>query len=193
MVTDTEFFTLPYNKKGATMTIATINNQLDTLALKGFKTNLEKQSNDANYSKLSFEQRLHTLLEAEINERSNRRTKRLLSNAKFKDTTANLADIEYSSSRGLDRSVILSLANNEFITKSQNILITGATGVGKSFLAQALAKNSIYDGYSARYYRLNTLLEEIKVARLDGSYTKILSKISKYHILIIDDFGISTT
>ena len=78
-----------------------------------------------------------------MNEREERRTKRLLSNAKFKDTTANLADIEYSSSRGMDRSVILSLANNEFVKKSQNILITGATSVGKSFLAQSLAKNSI--------------------------------------------------
>ena len=101
------------------MTIETINNQLDILMFKGFKFNLEKQFNDPNYSKLSFEQRLHTLLEAEINERENRRTKRLLSNAKLKDTTANLADIEYSSSRGLDRSVILSLANNQFINKNQ--------------------------------------------------------------------------
>ena len=83
------------------------------------------------------------------------------------------------------------MANNEFINKNQNILINGATGVGKSFLAQAIAKNAIYDGYSARYYRVNTILEEIKLARLDGTYTKTLSKISKYDLLILDDFGIS--
>lgn len=183
--------TIHNNKKEITMTLDTLNQQLDTLGFQGFKSNLGKQFNDINYSKLSFEQRLHSLLEAEINEREDRRTKRLLLNAKFKDTTANLADIEYSSSRGMDRSVILSLANNQFINKNQNILITGATGVGKSFLAQALAKNSIHNGYSVRYYRLNTLLEEIKVARLDGSYTKTLTKISKYDILIIDDFGIA--
>ena len=173
------------------MTLSTIYKQLDTLLMKGFKIALEKQSLDTNYSKLSFEERLYSLLESEINERSNRRIKRMLSQAKFKDNTANLADIEYSTSRGLDRSVILSLSNNEYINKNQNILITGATGVGKSFVAQALAKSAVFSGYSARYYRINTILEEIALARLEGTYTKTLSKISKYDILILDDFGIS--
>lgn len=173
------------------MTLDTINQQLDTLGMKGFKQSLEKQSLDPNFTQLSFKERLYNLLEAEISERSNRRIKRMITQAKFKDPNASLSNITYEAKRELDRSVILSLSSNEFINKSQNILIHGATGTGKSTLAQALAKNAIYDNYSARYYRVNTLLEEIALARLEGTYTKILSKVSKYDILILDDFGIS--
>ena len=173
------------------MTTDTIYQQLATLSMRGFKHSLEKQSLDPNFTKISFEERLYNLLEAEINERSNRRIKRMITQAKFKDSNAQLSNITYEAKRNLDRSVILSLSNNEFINKNQNILIHGATGTGKSTLAQALAKNAIYDNYSARYYRVNTLLEEIALSRLEGIYTKLLSKISKYDILILDDFGIS--
>jgi len=86
---------------------------------------------------------------------------------------------------------LVSLASGEYVIKGQNILITGATGTGKSFLAQALAKQAIFEGYSARYYRVTRLLEEIKLARLDGSYTKALARISKHALLILDDFGVS--
>ncbi len=99
--------------------------------------------------------------------------------------------IEYSARRGLERSVILALASEEYIAKGQNILITGATGVGKSFLAQALARQAIFEGYSARYYRVTRLLEAIKIARLEGSYTKTLQKLSRFSLLILDDFGVT--
>jgi len=131
------------------------------------------------------------LLEAEHAERSNRKIKRLLSQAKLKDHQAALEELEYSASRGVERSVILSLASCGYIARKQNILITGATGVGKSFLAQALARRAIFEGYSARYYRVTRLLEEIKLARLEGTYTKALAKISKYNLLLLDDFGVS--
>jgi len=173
------------------MTTATLITQLDTLALSGFKAALLRQSEDANYTQLSFEERVHQLLEAEATERSNKKIKRLLAGAKLKDQQATLEELEYSAKRGLDRSVILSLASCEYISKGQNILITGATGVGKSFLAQAFAKRAIFQGYSARYYRLTRILEEIKLARLDGTYTKTLARIAKYNLLILDDFGVS--
>jgi DNA replication protein DnaC len=173
------------------MTTATLSTQLDQLGFTGFKTALLRQSEDANYARLPFEERLYQLLEAEQNERSDKKIKRLLSQAKLKDNQAMLEELEYSAKRGLDRSVILSLASCEYISKGQNILITGATGVGKSFLAQAFAKRAIFEGYSARYYRITRLLEEIKLARLDGTYTKALSKISKYALLILDDFGVT--
>ena len=111
--------------------------------------------------------------------------------AKLKDSSASLDQIEYLPKRQLDKSVILSLANCEFINKFQNILLTGATGTGKSFLAQAIARRAISLGYSAKYYRVTTLLEEIKMARLDGSYTKTLAKISKFKLLLLDDFGVT--
>jgi DNA replication protein DnaC len=173
------------------MTTATLTMQLDTLGLIGFKRALVRQSEDPNYAKLSFEERLYQLLEAEASERANRKIKRLLAQAKLKDRQASLDALEYSPKRGLDRSTILSLASGEYVIKGQNILITGATGTGKSFLAQALAKQAIFEGYSARYYRVTRLLEEIKLARLDGSYTKALARISKYALLVLDDFGVS--
>jgi len=173
------------------MTIATLSVQLDQLGFTGFKTALLRQSDDANYAQLPFEERLYQLLESEQNERSDKKIKRLLSQAKLKDIQATLEELEYSAKRGLDRSVILSLASCEYITKGQNILITGATGVGKSFLAQAFAKRAIFEGYSARYYRVTRLLEEIKLARLDGTYTKTLTRISKYALLVLDDFGVT--
>ena len=173
------------------MTTATLTMQLDTLGLIGFKRALVRQSEDPNYAKVSFEERLYQLLEAEASERANRKIKRLLAQAKLKDKQASLDALEYSPKRGLDRSTILSLASGEYVIKGQNILITGATGTGKSFLAQALAKQAIFEGYSARYYRVTRLLEEIKLARLDGSYTKALARISKYALLVLDDFGVS--
>lgn len=173
------------------MTLSTLIQQLDTLGFSGFKAALQRQSEDANYTHLGFEQRLYQLLGAEIDERKNKKIKRLLSQAKLKDKQASLEAIEYSSKRGIDRSVILSLASGEYISKRQNILITGATGVGKSFLAQALARQAIFEGYSAKYYRVSRLLEEIKIARVAGDYTKALQRLSRINLLILDDFGVA--
>lgn len=173
------------------MTLSTLTQQLDTLGFSGFKAALLRQSEDANYAQLPFEERLYGLLEAEQSERREKKIKRLLSQAKLKERQASLDIVEYSAKRGLERSQILSLASGEYISKRQNILITGATGVGKSFLAQALAKQAIFEGYSARYYRVTRLLEEIKIARLEGSYTKALQKLSRINLLILDDFGVT--
>ena len=173
------------------MTLSTLTQQLDTLGFSGFKAALLRQSEDANYTRLSFEERLYQLLEAEQSERRDKKIKRLLSQAKLKDRQASLDAVEYSAKRGVERSQILSLASGEYITKGQNVLITGATGTGKSFLAQALAKQAIFEGYSARYYRVTRLLEEIKISRLEGSYTKTLQKLSRINLLILDDFGVT--
>jgi DNA replication protein DnaC len=161
------------------------------LNLSGFKESLQLQSEDVKYSSQSFEQRLYALFEAEINQRQDKRIKRFLNAAKLKDKLASLDQIQYLPKRKIDKSVVSSLASCDFITNSQNILITGATGTGKSYLAQALARRAISLGYPAKYYRIATLLEEIKTSRLDGSYTKTLTKISKFKLLILDDFGVN--
>jgi len=173
------------------ITLSTLMQQTTQLSLSGFKESLLFQSEDIKYQSLSFEERLYHLFEAEINQRQNKRMKRMLTLAKLKDSSASLDQIQYLPKRKLDKSQILSLANCEFIDKFQNILLTGATGTGKSFLAQALARRAISLGYSAKYYRVTTLLEEIKMARLDGSYTKTLAKISKFKLLLLDDFGVT--
>ena len=173
------------------ITLSTLIEQTAQLSLSGFKESLEFQSEDSKYQSLSFEERLYHLFEAEINQRQDKRIKRMLTMAKLKDSSALLDQVQYLAKRKLDKSQILSLANCDFINKFQNILLTGATGTGKSFLAQAIARRAISLGYSAKYYRVTVLLEEIKMARLDGSYTKTLAKISKFKLLLLDDFGVT--
>lgn len=173
------------------MTQSQLNEALGELGLRGFQKALEKQWSDPNYAQLSFEERLHHCLGAERSERDNRKIKRLLSQAKLKDHTASMEQVEYQGRQGLERSVLLSLATNDYLKKQQNILITGPTGVGKSFLAQALGRNAIHEGYSTRYYRIPHLMEEIKIARAAGHYTKTLAQLARYKVLILDDFGIT--
>ena len=173
------------------ITLSTLLDQTIQLNLSGFKNMLELQSDDTKYQTLSFEERLFHLFEAEINQRQDKRIKRMLTIAHLKDRNAQLDTIEYTAKRGLDKSLILSLATGDFIHKNQNVLITGATGTGKSFIAQAIARRAISLGFTTKYFRLSTLLEEIKMARLDGSYTKTLAKIAKFKLMIIDDFGVT--
>jgi DNA replication protein DnaC len=173
------------------MTQSNLNHQLSILGLEGFKSSLTLQMDDPAYSKLSFEERLFMLLESELNDRQNKKIKRLTTQAKLKDAQASLENLEYSAKREVDRSYVLSLASCDYIRKDQNILITGPTGAGKSFLAQAFGKRAIHEGFSTRYYRVSHLLEEIKVARASGSYTKMLATLSRYCVLILDDFGVT--
>jgi len=171
--------------------LSTLLDQSTKLSLSGLKHSLLMQCEDTNYSSLSFEERLFHLFEAEINQREDKRIKRMLLVASFKDKTASLEQIQYLPQREINKSQLLSLASGEFITKNQNILLTGATGTGKSFLAQAIARRCINLGHNTKYYRVSTLLEEIKRSRLEGSYTKMLSKISKFKLLLLDDFGVT--
>jgi DNA replication protein DnaC len=173
------------------ITTSTLLEQTTTLSLSGFKQSLLLQSEDTKYQSLSFEERLFHLFEAEINQRQDKRIKRMLTQANFKDKNASLEQIQYLPIRKLNKSLILSLANGDFINKNQNILLNGATGTGKSFLMQALARRCINLGHNTKYYRVSTLLEEIKASRLDGSYTKTLAKISKFKLLLLDDFGVT--
>ena len=139
------------------ITLSTLIEQTTQLSLSGFKQSLEFQSEDTKYQSLSFEERLYHLFEAEINQRQDKRIKRMLSIAKLKDSSASLDQIQYLAKRKLDKSQILSLANCEFINKCQNILLTGATGTGKSFLAQAIARRAMGRKTGAR--GLRTILE----------------------------------
>ena len=169
----------------------TIINKLTELSYKGFKEAYLHQIEDVNYDTLSFEDRLYQLLDAQD---IFLRNKRIVMNhrlSKIKDKQAALDALDYTPSRKINKTQILSLAALNFIHAKQNIIITGKTGTGKSYLAQALANKAIIDGYRVYYIRTPSLLEEIKIARLDGTYTNLLKKYSRFKVLILDDFGVA--
>lgn len=140
-------------------------------------------------AELSFEERLGLLVDYEWTCRQNRKLERLLKAAKLK-INACLEDIDYEHPRGLDKKLIRSLQTGEWLLEHRNVLLTGPTGTGKTYLACALGNCACRLGFSARYYRLSVLISDLKISRGDGSYPKLSSKLAKTHLLIIDDFGL---
>lgn len=173
------------------MNQTTVLNKINDLNYQGLKEAYLRQIEDTNYNQLSFDERFYNLLEAQEIFVHNKRIATNLRASKIKDKQAAVEDIEYSAKRKLDIQVVKSLISMDFIRQHQNIIITGKTGTGKSYLAQALANRSILDGFKAYYIRVPTLLEEIKISRADGTYTNLLKKYSRFQLLILDDFGVS--
>ena len=173
------------------MNQTTILNKINDLNYQGLKDAYIRQIEDVNYQKLSFDERLYNLLETQEVSIHNKRIQTNLRASKIKDKQAAVEDIDYSAKRKLDKEIIKSLITMDFIRNHQNIIITGKTGTGKSFIAQALANRSIQDGFKVYYIRVPTLLEDIKISRADGTYTNLLKKYSRFQLLILDDFGVS--
>ena len=165
--------------------------QLAELKLKGFKEAFIQQSQNPDYMHMPFEERLAHLLDSEVVSRKNDRLKRYLRASKLKYKEAFLADIEYTASRNLKRQMMSSLTTNQWIDQARNIIITGATGTGKTYIACALAYNVMASGYNAYYARISKLLSEIKLSRADGSYLKFLKRMTRVRLLILDDLGVS--
>ena len=164
--------------------------QLRELRLTGMADALEEQQAVADVQSLSFEDRLSLLVEREATVRHDRRLTRLLRQAKLR-LPASIEDLDLRSPRGLDRSVILRLASCDWIRNHQVVLITGATGTGKTYLACALAQAACRQGLSSRYLRLTRLIEEIALARADGSYPKLMDRLQRTECLAIDDYGMA--
>jgi len=163
--------------------------QITELKWHGFKSTLLQQIEDPAYAGMNFEDRLSHLISAELTDRSNRKIKSLLSRSRLKYKSAFIEDVDYSPARNIDKSVLLSLAQNDWINYHQNVIISGATGTGKTYLACALGNNAIAHGFSVHYVRVSKLFAEISLVRGDGSYLSWLKKLSKFKILILDDFG----
>ena len=167
-----------------------INTQLVTLKLSGIRDALSQQSEQPNlYVEQSFEERLCLLLDHEITQRDQRKIDRLTRQAKFR-VNGTLAQLDYGASRQLNKTQIRSLAQGEWLRLHQNILITGATGCGKTYLACALGHNHCQQGKNVYYFRLKELLEKMFMAQADGSYRKLINKLTSANLLILDDWGL---
>jgi len=172
------------------MTHSQLQEKIEGLGYKGFKDSYERQCEDINYTKMSFEERLYQLLDAQEIFLKNKRITMNHRLSKIKDKQASLDAIEYSPQRNLDKAQIQSLSQLNFIIAKQNIIITGKTGTGKSYLAQAFANHAIHSSHKVCYIRMPSLLEEIRLSRIDGTYINILKKYSRFQLLILDDFGV---
>jgi len=164
--------------------------RLRSLRLPAMADALVTQASQPDVHGLSFEERLGLLVDQEWLYRDNRRLARLLHDAKLR-VAACVEDIDYTHPRGLDRVVVRSLATCGWVRSHQNVLITGPTGVGKSFMACALGNAGCRQGFSARYYRVPRLMTELAIARGDGSFPKLLGRLARVQLLVLDDWALT--
>lgn len=162
---------------------------LQALKLSGMVAALADQMATPDIDELAFEERLGLLVDREITERENRRLTSRLRRARLRHTAA-LEDIDYRNPRGLDKGLIQSLATCQWAKEHLNILITGPTGVGKTWLACALAHKACREGYTVMYLRLGRLLGDMVIAKGDGRYPKLLANLAKVDVLLLDDWGL---
>jgi len=167
-----------------------IESQLNHLRLKGMSRSWQALMETRRAQELSLSDGLKLLLQAEEDERSNKRFERLQKGAKFR-YQASIEELNFETSRGLDKGLMATLATCDYITKGESLLICGATGCGKSFLASALGYQACSHGYSVGYYNTQKLLMRAKMSRIDGSILKFFDKIAKTSLLILDDFGLT--
>lgn len=150
----------------------------------------EQQQKSSDLGSLSFDERFGLLVDAEWLHRQNKRLGRYLAEAKLRLGQACIEDIDYSARRQLDKAQIRSLATCRWIEEHQNLIVTGATGVGKTFIACALAQQACRKGFRALYRRAPRLFDELALAQADGSYVRLLARIARTDLLILDDWGL---
>ncbi len=167
-----------------------IDKMLD-LRLLGMVEALKTQEQDAASRELSFLERLGLLVDQQWNWRENQALGRRLKHAKLR-TNACVEEIDYRTARGLDKSMIRALVQDSgWVGKHENIFVLGPTGVGKSFVASALAQKACRDGYSALYTRAQSLFRDLAIARADGSLRNLLLRLSRIEVLVIDDWAMA--
>jgi DNA replication protein DnaC len=163
--------------------------KLLTIKLLGMAQALEEQTAQPIYSSLSFEERLGLLVDRESIHRENRQLAIRLGKAKLRQNAA-FENINFKKPRGLDRSLIIALGAGDWIRRHNNCLITGSTGVGKSYLACAIANKICRDGANVVYARASKLFSALAIAKADGSYTRQMHALARVDLLILDDWGL---
>ena len=165
--------------------------QLSELRLHALARAWQAQHEDPTIHDLGFDERMALLVEAECLDRHNKRLGRLLREAKLRIAGACLEDIDPAKERKLDRALLRQLATGRWIEAHQNVVITGATGVGKTYIACALAQQACRLGHRALYRRAPRLFDELALARADGTYVKLLARFARTEVLVLDDWGLA--
>jgi DNA replication protein DnaC len=166
-----------------------IESQLSRLRLNGMGRSWQALLETRKQNELTLSEGLELLLQAEEQERNNKRFDRLRMNARFR-YQASIEELKLDASRGLDKGLVMTLATGEYLSKGEAVLITGATGCGKSFLASAFGYQACAQGHKVAYYNFQKLLMKTKIARKEGTIYKFFETTSKTNLLIIDDFGL---
>jgi DNA replication protein DnaC len=164
--------------------------KLHTLKLTGMAKAFTDQLNQPDMDRLSFAERFGLIVDRQWTWKEDNRMERYLKNARMK-LNACMEDIDYKTPRGIDQSAMMSLISCDWVKRHHNVIITGPTGVGKTFLACALTNKACREGYRALYIRSPKFSYQMAIAKGDGSYGKIITKISKAHVLVIDDLGLA--
>ena len=164
--------------------------KLHQLRCAGMAKALAEQLGSTEVTALSFEERLGLIVDRELTERHSRQLTNRLRRARLRHAAC-IEDIDFRQPRGLDRDLVLALADARWLRDRLNVLITGPAGVGKTWIACALAHSACRNGYSTSYRRLPRLLTELAIARADGRYAKLLASLAKTALLVIDDWGVS--
>jgi DNA replication protein DnaC len=165
--------------------------KLTALKLHGMLRAWDLQAANPDVAAMPFDDRLGLLADAEVVEQSSRRLASRLRHAQLRQS-ATMEDVHWRTARGLDRSFIMGLADCDWIRRHQNILITGATGTGKSYLACALSHAACRTGLTVRYWRLPRLWDDLYLARLENRWGRMLATLARYEVLTLDDWGLST-
>ena len=169
------------------MLVQPIIDKLSSLKLSGMREGLREQMESVSYRKLSFEERLGLLLDKEWDLRQRRKQTRRMRIARFREA-ATIEDFDFTGARGLDRSQVLALTEDEWVLRHLNLIITGPTGAGKTYLACALGHAACRNGVSVRYFQLSKLLQKINYARAEGTWPKFIDALTKTQLLVIDDW-----
>jgi len=167
-----------------------VEEQMKHLRLHGMTQTWQAMQETRRHHELTLSEGLEILLQAENQERENRRFERLKNAAHFRYQSS-IAELSFDKSRGLEKELITRLSSGEYIAKGETVIITGATGCGKSYIATALGNHACNQGYKVQYFNLQKLLIKTKMARQDGTIYKLMENIAKTNLLIIDDFGLT--